>query len=108
MNNFISFQEKRGRSQPAINRSALDVWTKADLPRDSAATQNNQVALLRDVISHEPDDLSRYRLASALGDLPFMLVLNSQFAEVRTRYERDQSLINDISSCTVNFFRAWV
>jgi hypothetical protein len=43
------------------------------------------VELLRDVISYQPDDLSHYRLASALGALAFNLVLNNQFAEAQMR-----------------------
>ena len=54
------------------------------------------VELLRDVVSYQPDDLSRYRLASALGDLAFDLVLNSQFAEAQTRCEEAQRLANEI------------
>ena len=52
--------------------------------------------LLRDVLSYQPDDLSRYRLASALGILAFRLVLDSQFAEARTRCEEAQRLANEI------------
>ena len=103
----------------AAYRSALEVMTKADLPQDWATTQNNlgdalgvladqlggeeglkrkreAVDLLRDVASYQPDDLSRYRLASALGDLAFNLVLNSQFAEAQTRCEEAQRLVDEI------------
>ena len=103
----------------AAYRSALEVFTKADLPQSWAATQNNlgialrelgnqleekeglklkreSVELLRDVVSYQPDDLSRYRLASALGDLAFMLVLDSQFAEAQARCEEAQRLVNEI------------
>src|SRR4029077_10574273 len=103
----------------AAYRSALEVYTKADLPQDWAATQNNlglalralgsqlegedglkrqreSVDLLREVVSYQPDDLSRYRLASALGSLAFRLVLNSQFAEAQIRCEEAQRLANEI------------
>ena len=103
----------------AAYRSALEVYTKADLPQDWAGTQNNlsdalralgnqlkgeeglkrkreSVELLRDVVSYQPDDLSRYQLASALGGLAFNLVLNSQFAEAQTRCEEAQRLANEI------------
>jgi tetratricopeptide (TPR) repeat protein len=103
----------------AAYRSALEVYTKADLPQFWAETQNNlsaallalgnelegeeglkrtreSVELLRDVLSYQPDDLSRYRLASALGILAFRLVLDRQFAEARTRCEEAQRLANQI------------
>jgi tetratricopeptide (TPR) repeat protein len=54
------------------------------------------VALLQAIVSYQTDDLSRYRLASALGSLAFDLVLNSQFAEARTRCEEAQRLANEI------------
>ena len=47
-------------------------------------------------MSYQSDDLSRYRLASALGGLAFNLVLNSQFAEAQTRCEEAQMLANEI------------
>ena len=95
----------------AAYRSALEVRTKADLPQDSGATQTNlsialgrlghelegeqrlkrqreSVELLRDVMSYQPDDLTRYWLASTLGRLAFNLVLNSQFAEAQTGAKR--------------------
>jgi tetratricopeptide (TPR) repeat protein len=103
----------------AAYRSALEVFTKTDLPQSWAATQNNLVSalwtlgdqlegeeslkrqreaveLLRDVVSYQADDLSRYRLASVLGGLAFNLVLNSQFAEAQTRCEEAQRLANEI------------
>ena len=103
----------------AAYRSALEVKTKTDLPQDWAMTQNNlsdalealgnqsegeeglnrkreAVELLQSVLSYRPDDLSRYRLASSLGDLAFHLVLNSQFAEAQTRCEEAQTLANEI------------
>jgi serine/threonine protein kinase len=99
----------------AAFRSALEVRTKADLLQDWVKTQNNlsdaleiignqlegqeglkrkreSVELLREVVSNQPDDLSRYRLASALGDLAFNMVLNGQFAEAQTRCEEAQRL----------------
>jgi tetratricopeptide (TPR) repeat protein len=54
------------------------------------------VELLRNVVSYQPDDLSRYGLASALGGLAFNLVLDSQFAEAQTRCEEAQRLANEI------------
>jgi tetratricopeptide (TPR) repeat protein len=103
----------------AAYRSALEVRTKADLPQDWALTQNNlsdalealgnqlegeeglkrqreSVELLRGVASYQPDDLSRYRLASALGSLAFNLVLDSRFAEAQARCEEAQRLANQI------------
>jgi len=103
----------------AAYRSALEVYTKADLPQYWAGTQYNlsdalgamgnqlegeeglkrkreAVELLRDVVSYQPDDLSRSRLASALGGLAFTLVLDSQFAEAQTRCEEAQRLANAI------------
>jgi tetratricopeptide (TPR) repeat protein len=103
----------------AAYRSALEVRSKADLPRDWAETQSNlgdalevlsnqleggeglkrkreSVELLRDVVSYQPDDLSRYRLASALGVLAFHLIFNSQFAEARTRCEEAQRVADKI------------
>ena len=59
-------------------------------------TQRESVELLRAVVSYQPDDVSRNRLASALGNLAFQLVLNSQFAEARTRCEEAQRLANEI------------
>src|ERR1700722_17362959 len=99
----------------AADRSALEVRTRADLPQDWAITQNNlsdalgalgnqlagaeglkaereSVELLRDVASYQADDLSRYRLAFALGGLAFNLVLNSQFAEAQIRCQEAQRL----------------
>jgi len=92
----------------AAYRSALEVFTREQFPQQWAITQttlsdalgslSNQlggkeglknkreaVELLRDVMSHQSDDLSRYRLASALGSLAFNLVLNCQFAEARAQ-----------------------
>jgi hypothetical protein len=54
------------------------------------------VDLLREVVSYHPDDVSRYRLASALGSLAFHLILDRQFAEARTRCEEGQKLTNEI------------
>src|SRR4029077_12438857 len=103
----------------AAYRSALEVYTKADLPQDWAQTQNNlgnalsdlgsqlegeeglntqreSVELLQEVVSFHPDDVSRYRLASALDSLAFNLLLDRQFAEARTRCEEGQKLTNEI------------
>jgi tetratricopeptide (TPR) repeat protein len=100
-------------------RSALEVYTKADLPQGWATTQSNlasalwtlgdglkgaeglnaqreSVDLLREVVSYHPDDVSRYRLASALGGFAFNLVLNSRFAEAQTQCEEAQRLVIDI------------
>jgi tetratricopeptide (TPR) repeat protein len=57
---------------------------------------SESVELLRDVVSYETDDLSRYRLASALAGLAFKLVLNSQFSEAQTKCEEAQRLANEI------------
>jgi tetratricopeptide (TPR) repeat protein len=103
----------------AAYRSALEVRTKADLPQDWATTQINlgaalsdlgnqlegeegmkqqreAVELLREVMSLQSDDLTRYRLASALGGLAFKLILNAQFAEAETSCEEAQSLVDKI------------
>jgi tetratricopeptide (TPR) repeat protein len=61
--------------------------------------KRESIELLRDVVSYyQTDDLSRYRLASTLGGLAFNLVLNSQFAEARTRCEEAQRLANEIGN----------
>ncbi len=103
----------------AAFRFALEVRTRADLPQDWVATQNNlsdalgalgtqldgeeglkrkreSVELLRGVASYQPDDVSRCRLASALGGLAFNLVLNSQFAEAKTRCKEAQTFASKI------------
>jgi len=103
----------------AAYRSALEVYTKADLPQGWAMTQNNlgaalwdlgsqlegeerlkrqqeSVELLRNAVSYQPDDQSRYQLASRLGSLAFNLVLDSQFTEAQTRCEEAQRLANEI------------
>jgi tetratricopeptide (TPR) repeat protein len=103
----------------AAHRSALEVYTREQFPQQWAETQNflsgalgtlsNQLAgeeglkhkheaveLSREVMSYQSDDLSCYYLASALGDLAFNLILNSQFAETQTRCEEAQSLVNKI------------
>ena len=103
----------------AACRSALEVFTREQFPQQWVETQNalsdtlralaNQsageeglkhkreaVELLRDVMSYQSDDLSRYHLASALGDLAFNLVLDRQFAEAQTCCEEAQSLIDKI------------
>jgi tetratricopeptide (TPR) repeat protein len=103
----------------AAYRSALEVFTREQFPQQWAVTQNalsdalgalsiqlggveglkrkrEAVELRRNVMSYQSDDLSRYRLASALGGLAFELVLNSQFAEAQTRCEEAQSLVNKI------------
>ena len=49
--------------------------------REAVELLQDVVESLQDVVSYQPDDLSRYRLASALGSLAFYLVLDSQFAE---------------------------
>ena len=63
---------------------------------ESLNTQRESVDLRRNVVSYQPDDQSRYQLASALGNLAFNLVLNSQFAEAQTRCEEAQRLANEI------------
>jgi tetratricopeptide (TPR) repeat protein len=103
----------------AAYHSALEVYTKTDQPQAWVQTQNNlsdalealgnqlggeeglkcvkeSVELLREVMSLQPDDISRYRLASVLGGLGFELVLNSQFEEAQTRCEEAQELTNEI------------
>ena len=100
-------------------RGTLEVRTRVDLPQDWATTQNNlvdalgaladqlgaeeglkrkreAVDLLRDVASYQQDELSRYRLASALGGLAFNLVLNGEFAEAQARCEEAQRLVDEI------------
>jgi tetratricopeptide (TPR) repeat protein len=64
--------------------------------RKGLKRQRESVELLREVVSYQPNDQSRYRLASRLGDLAFKLVLNSQFAEAQTRCEEAQRLANEI------------
>jgi tetratricopeptide (TPR) repeat protein len=116
-------EERRKLLQDAVAayHSALEVYIKATLPKDWAQTENNlgsalltlgnqlegekrlkckreAVELLRDVLSYRPDDLSRYRLASALGGLAFDLILDSQFAEAQTRCEEAQRLADEIGN----------
>ena len=50
---------------------------------ESLKLKREAVESLQDVVPYQPDDLSRYRLASALGSLAFYLVLDSQFAEAQ-------------------------
>ena len=64
--------------------------------REAVELLQDVVESLQDVVSYQPDDLSRYRLASALGSLAFYLVLDSQFAEAQARCEEAQSLANKI------------
>ena len=64
--------------------------------REAAELLQDVVESLQDVVSYQPDDLSRYRLASALGGLAFKLVLNSKFADARAQCEEAQSLVNKI------------
>jgi tetratricopeptide (TPR) repeat protein len=72
-----SAQAKELLSQAvATYRGALEVTSREQLPQDWARTQNN--------------------LASALGDLAFRLVLDSQFAEAQARCEEAQRLANEI------------
>ena len=74
------------------------LWTLGDQleGEEGLKLKRESVELLRDVVSYQPDDQSRYRLASALGGLAFNLVLNSQFAEAQTRCEEAQRLANEI------------
>jgi len=58
--------------------------------------QQESVELLRNAVSYQPDDQSRYQLASRLGSLAFNLVLDSQFTEAQTRCEEAQRLANEI------------
>ena len=48
------------------------------------------------VVSYHAVDLSRYRLASALGSLAFHLILDRQFAEARSRCEEGQKLAKEM------------
>jgi tetratricopeptide (TPR) repeat protein len=104
----------------AAYRSALEVYSKNDLPQEWTMAENDlgsalwtlgnhlkgeeglkrrreSVELYRNLVSYQPNDQSRYQLASALGSLAFNLVLNSQFAEAQTRCEEAQRLANEIS-----------
>jgi tetratricopeptide (TPR) repeat protein len=103
----------------AAYRSALEVYTKADLPQGWAMTQNNlgsalwdlgsqleaeeclkrqreSVETFREVMAYQPNDQSRFMLSRYLGGFGFHLVLNRQFAEAQTRCEEAQSLANEI------------
>ena len=64
--------------------------------RRASTLSGKSVELRRNLVSYQPDDQSRYALASALGDLAFNLVLNGQFAEARTRCEEAQRLADEI------------
>jgi tetratricopeptide (TPR) repeat protein len=108
------------------NRSALEVYTREQLPQDWARTQLSlgatllgqgsqtagaqgtellaqAVAACRNalqVFTREQFPLqwvsTQHALASALGNLAFKLILNSQFAEARAGCEEAQSLVNKI------------
>jgi tetratricopeptide (TPR) repeat protein len=54
------------------------------------------VEMFRRVMSAQPDEDARYKVASMLGELAFKLVLNRQFAEARAQCEEAQSLVNGI------------
>jgi tetratricopeptide (TPR) repeat protein len=105
----------------AAYRSALEVYTKADLPQGWARTQNNlglalrelgdqlkaeeglkrqreSVQTFREVMTYQPSDPSRLMLAQHLGDFAFKLLLNRQFAEAQTQCEAAQRLVNDIGN----------
>jgi hypothetical protein len=58
--------------------------------------QRESVDLLREVVSYQPGDVSRWRLASELGSLAFNLILDRQFTEARTRCAEGKSLVNEI------------
>jgi tetratricopeptide (TPR) repeat protein len=103
----------------AAYRSALEVYTRADLPQGWATTQNNlgnalwelgsqlqgeeglkrqreSVEAFHEVMAYQPSDQSRLMLARRLGSFAFNLVLNRQFAEAQTQCEEAQRLANDI------------
>jgi tetratricopeptide (TPR) repeat protein len=100
-------------------RSALEIYTREQLPQDWATTQNNlgialgtlgnqlkgaeglkrwqeSVEAFREVMAYQPSDQSRFLLANQLGGLAFNLVLNRQFAEAQTQCEEAQRLPNEI------------
>ena len=54
------------------------------------------VELLREVQSYKDDDNSRYKLATALGNLAWELVLSRQFAEAQAHCEEAQGLVAKI------------
>ena len=76
------------------------LWTLGDQleGEEGLKLQRESVELVRDVVFYQPDDQSRYWLASALGGLAFNLILNSQFVEAQTRCEEAQRLANEIKS----------
>jgi tetratricopeptide (TPR) repeat protein len=74
------------------------LWTLDDQleGEEGLERQPESVEVRRELVSYQADDQSRYRLVKALGNLAFNLVLNSQFAEARTRCEEAQRLANEI------------
>ena len=60
--------------------------------------ERESIELLQEVAASQPDDSSRYRLASALGGLAWDLILNSQFAEAQKRCEDAQKLVSEIGT----------
>ena len=54
------------------------------------------VELLREVQSYKNDDNSRYKLATALGNLAWELVISRQFAEAQAHCEEAQGLVAKI------------
>jgi tetratricopeptide (TPR) repeat protein len=83
----------------AVSHERLgDVLVDQGKLQEALDAYQQQVKLLRGVVSYQPGDRSRYRLASALGNLAFRLVLNSQFAEAQTRCEEAQILANEIGN----------
>ena len=101
----------------AAYRSALEVYTKADLPQAWATTQNNLGNALWDLgsqlkgeeglkqqrasveafrMAYQPSDQSRFLLAWYLGSFAFNLVLSRQFGEAQTQCEAAQRLANEI------------
>jgi hypothetical protein len=93
---------KKSRIEKELNEEFLKTeevkipGTPRERGEEGLRHKREAVELLRDVMSYQSDDLSRYRLASALGGLAFNLVLNSQFAEARAQCEEAQSLVNKI------------
>jgi tetratricopeptide (TPR) repeat protein len=114
-------EESRKMLEEAVAacRSVLEVHTKADLPQFWAMTQNclalglwalggqlkgeeglkhrrESVEPLREVVAYQPDDPSRYQLATRLGSFAFYLILHRQFAEAQKRCEEAQALTKNI------------
>jgi hypothetical protein len=73
-----------GRDQNNLGSALWDLGSKLQ-GEEGLNRQRVSVGLLREVVSYHPDDVSRHRLASALGSLAFNLILNRQTSGTHSR-----------------------